>query len=172
MCSPPVYIDYECMILRNRRSLSSGGRSRRWLERESGHYCASPGPSQPQPQLTRTRRSGHCRLFDSDDSEGLPKEPMKLSSQSKYQVRSSIGFSRVSHSHSSSIFPLWPTAAQRWKRDPRTRLRFARHNHNVASARPSISIKVATNCWGRERTEELNGLSRYAIESSDASPPL
>jgi hypothetical protein len=55
------------------------------------------------PRLTR--RSGHCRLFDGDDSEDLPKELMKLSLQSKYQVRSSIGFSRMSHSHSPSGQP-------------------------------------------------------------------
>jgi len=39
-----------------------------------------PGrPSHGRSNPLLTRRSGHCRLFDSDDNEDLLKELMKLS---------------------------------------------------------------------------------------------
>src|SRR5258707_9038023 len=84
---------------------------------------------------------------------------MKLSLQSRYQVRSSIELL----AYIVFTFCLLSSSAQRWKRDPRIGLRFAASITTWRPERLLIHLKGPTNWWGKMHTEQSSGHLRYGL---------
>jgi hypothetical protein len=82
---------------------------------------------------------------------------MKLSSQSRYQVRSS----RFSHiSYRIYVLPRVDLSSAMGMRFPYWALVHCLNN-NPTYVKVLIHLKGPTNCWGRTHTEQSSGYSRY-----------